>query len=81
MTVNRTGIEGKMNFWGGSFISSPFGDLIYEAPVEDETVHVQKLDLSVIDEIRVHWPFLRDRRIDSYRPVMNRFIDDSYELI
>jgi len=81
VTVNRTGTEGKMNFWGGSFISSPFGDLLYQAPHDRETLHVQSLDLSVIDEVRVHWPFLRDRRIDSYRPVMNRFIDTGYELI
>jgi N-carbamoylputrescine amidase len=81
VTVNRTGTEGKMNFWGGSFISSPFGDLIYQAPHEQEDLHVQNLDLSVIDEVRVHWPFMRDRRIDSYRPVMNRFIDTGYDLI
>jgi len=81
VSVNRTGKEGSMNFWGGSFISSPFGDLMFQASHEKEEVHVQELKLGVIDEIRVHWPFLRDRRIDSYRPVMNRFIDDSYDLI
>jgi N-carbamoylputrescine amidase len=54
---------------------------MFQASHEKEEVHVQELKLGVIDEIRVHWPFLRDRRIDSYRPVMNRFIDDSYDLI
>jgi N-carbamoylputrescine amidase len=81
VSVNRCGMEGDMNFWGGSFVSSPFGDLIFQASHEQEEVHVQELKLGVIDEIRVHWPFLRDRRIDSYRPVMNRFIDDAYDLI
>ena len=81
VSVNRTGIEGQMNFWGGSFVSSPFGDLMFQASHDREEVHVLELKLGMIDEIRVHWPFLRDRRIDSYRPVMSRFIDDSSDLI
>ena len=81
VTVNRTGSEGNMNFWGGSFVSSPFGDLLFQASHDQEEVHVQELKLGLIDEIRVHWPFLRDRRIDSYRPVMNRFIDQGYDLL
>jgi len=81
VSVNRTGTEGNMNFWGGSFISSPFGDLIFQASHDQEEIHVQELNLGLIDEIRVHWPFLRDRRIDSYRPVMNRFIDEGDDLI
>ncbi len=80
VSVNRTGREGNMNFWGGSFVSSPFGDLMFQASHDKEEVHIEKLRLGVIDEIRVHWPFLRDRRIDSYRPVMNRFIDKGYDL-
>jgi len=81
VSVNRTGTEGGMHFWGGSFISSPFGDLMFQASADKEEVHVQELRLGVIDEIRVHWPFLRDRRIDSYRPIMNRFIDEGYDLV
>jgi N-carbamoylputrescine amidase len=73
--VNRTGSEEQMNFWGGSFISSPFGDLLYQAPHDSEVIHVAQLDLGLIDEIRVHWPFLRDRRIDSYAPILERMID------
>jgi len=75
VAVNRTGVEGTMNFWGGSFISDPMGGLLYQAPHHDEVIHVQEVDLSRIDEIRVHWPFLRDRRIDSYGPILRRFID------
>ncbi len=81
VSANRTGLEGSMNFWGGSFVSSPFGDLIFQASHDTEEVHVQELNLGLIDEIRMHWPFLRDRRIDSYRPVMKRFIDKGYDLI
>ncbi len=76
VSVNRTGTEGAMKFWGGSFISDPFGELIYEAPQDAEEIYVEKLDLTAIDEIRVHWPFLRDRRIDTYTPILNRFLDD-----
>ncbi len=76
VSVNRTGIEGPMKFWGGSFVSDPFGELLFAAPHEDELVHVQELDMQRVDEIRVHWPFLRDRRIDTYKPLLNRFLDE-----
>jgi N-carbamoylputrescine amidase len=76
VSVNRTGQEGEMQFWGGSFITDPFGALLYQASHDKEEVHVQELDLGRIDETRVHWPFLRDRRIDSYKPILNRFIDE-----
>ncbi|MEI7499534.1 MAG: carbon-nitrogen hydrolase [Bacteroidota bacterium] len=76
VSVNRTGIEGSMNFWGGSFVSDPFGNLIYQASHDKEEIHVQKLDLGKIEEIRMHWPFLRDRRIDSYGPILKRYIGD-----
>lgn len=73
--VNRCGIEGNMKFWGGSFISNPFGNLLFQASHEEELVHVQELDLSLQDFYRTHWPFLRDRRIESYEPITRRFID------
>ena len=76
VSVNRTGMEGAMNFWGGSFIADPFGELLFQASHDKEEIHVQDLDLDKIDEIRIHWPFLRDRRIDSYATILNRFIDD-----
>ena len=76
VSVNRTGHEGEMQFWGGSFISDPFGTVIYQASHDQEEIHVQEIDLGRIDETRVHWPFLRDRRIDSYKPILNRFIDE-----
>lgn len=75
VSVNRVGIEGEMKFWGGSFVSNPFGRLLYKAGHEEEVVHVQEIDLAASDSYRTHWPFLRDRRIDTYQPILQRFID------
>ncbi len=76
VSVNRTGREKEMNFWGGSFIADPYGELMFQASHEKEEVHVEELDLGKIDEVRIHWPFLRDRRIDSYGPILNRYIEE-----
>jgi N-carbamoylputrescine amidase len=76
VAVNRTGREREMNFWGGSFIADPYGELLCQAGHDREEVLVEELDLGKIDEVRVHWPFLRDRRIDSYGPILNRYIDE-----
>ena len=78
VSVNRVGSEqnGAMKFWGGSFITNPFGSIIYKASHEDEEVHVEELDLEKTDQYRTHWPFLRDRRIDSYQQITSRFIDE-----
>jgi N-carbamoylputrescine amidase len=76
VSVNRTGIEGNMNFWGGSFVSDPFGKLLYQASHNLEEVHVQELNLDKIEKTRIHWPFFRDRRIDSYGPILNRYLDE-----
>jgi N-carbamoylputrescine amidase len=75
VSVNRVGKEGPMQFWGGSFVANPFGKLLYKAPHEKEEVHVEELNLDKTDSYRTHWPFLRDRRIDSYEPITKRFID------
>jgi N-carbamoylputrescine amidase len=78
VSVNRVGMEqnGAMKFWGGSFVSNPFGTLLYEASHDKEELHIQELDLSETDRYRTHWPFLRDRRIDSYQPITKRYIDE-----
>jgi N-carbamoylputrescine amidase len=75
VSVNRTGKEGKMNFWGGSFVSNPFGSILWQAPNLEETVHVLEIDLALSDYYRSHWPFMRDRRIDSYGDIQKRFVD------
>lgn len=78
VSVNRVGKEqnGAMKFWGGSFISNPFGTILYTASHDKEEVKVFEIDLSKTDQYRTHWPFLRDRRIDSYQPVVKRFIEE-----
>jgi len=77
VSINRVGLEqnGAMKFWGGSFISNPFGTILYQASFDEEEVSVIELDLSKTERYRTHWPFLRDRRIDSYLPITQRFID------
>lgn len=78
VSVNRVGFEqeGAMKFWGGSFVSNPFGTLLYKASHENEEVHVQEIDLGKTERYRTHWPFMRDRRIDTYQQITKRFIDD-----
>ena len=78
VSVNRVGLEqnGAMNFWGGSFIANPFGRILLQASHDHEEVHVMPLDLNKTDSYRTHWPFLRDRRIDSYQPITKRYIDE-----
>lgn len=77
VSVNRVGFEqaGAMKFWGGSFVSNPFGTILAKGSHDDEEVMVTALDLSKTDSYRTHWPFLRDRRIDSYGEIVKRFID------
>lgn len=78
ISVNRVGFEqnGAMQFWGGSFITNAFGRILYQASHEEEEIHVENIDLAQSDRYRTHWPFLRDRRIDSYQPLQKRFIDE-----
>ena len=76
VSVNRTGIEGEMQFWGGSFVCNPFGTVLYQAPHLEEDLKVVEIDLEQTEHYRVHWPFYRDRRIDSYQPITKRFIDN-----
>ena len=78
VSVNRVGLEqnGAMKFWGGSFIANPFGRVLLQASHDQEEVHVLAVDLNKTDSYRTHWPFLRDRRIDSYQPITKRYIDE-----
>lgn len=77
VSVNRVGREADQLFWGGSFIANPHGRLLYLAPHDHEVVHTEELDLQKLDQYRTTWPFFRDRRIDSYKPLLNRFIDSA----
>jgi N-carbamoylputrescine amidase len=77
-TGNIRGNEAKgvgLEFWGGSFLCDPFGRILAEASHDKEEILYGEIDLGSIDETRRNWPFLRDRRIDSYAPISHRFID------
>ncbi len=78
VSVNRVGLEqdGRMKFWGGSFVSNPFGTVIQQASHDHEETMVVEIDTAKTDQYRTHWPFLRDRRIDSYEPITRRYIDE-----
>ena len=78
ISVNRVGLEqdGLMQFWGGSFVSNPFGTLLYKASHDQEEIAVVDIDTEKSDSYRTHLPFLRDRRIDSYQPITQRYLDD-----
>jgi len=79
--VNRVGHEpgepGQpgLEFWGTSFICDPFGVVVAEASTDREEILVAEIDLARIEEVRRNWPFLRDRRIDAYRGLDQRFLD------
>jgi N-carbamoylputrescine amidase len=78
VSVNRVGFEqnGAMKFWGGSFIANPFGSVLYQGSHDKEEVNVLEINLAETDRYRTHWPFMRDRRIESYQPITRRFIDE-----
>ncbi|WP_028667183.1 carbon-nitrogen hydrolase [Runella zeae] len=76
VSVNRVGREADQQFWGGSFVSNPFGSLLYLASHDQEEIKVVELDLDKTEYYRTTWPYLRDRRIDSYQPITKRLIDE-----
>jgi N-carbamoylputrescine amidase len=67
--VKGTGLE----FWGGSFLADPFGRILARASHDKEEILVGTVDLKLQEEVRRNWPFLRDRRIDAYGPITERF--------
>ncbi len=64
-----------LEFWGGSFIADPFGRILAQASHDKEEILTADLDPELVEVTRQHWPFLRDRRIDSYTGLTHRFID------
>jgi N-carbamoylputrescine amidase len=77
--VNRVGHEPGPNegieFWGGSFVAAPNGEILAKAGAEEEILIVP-IEKDRVDFARTHWPFLRDRRVDSYADLTRRYIDD-----
>jgi len=78
VSVNRVGYEqdGAMKFWGGSFVANAQGKLLHLSSHDKEETTVVDINLKDSNFYRMHWPFLRDRRIDSYQPITKRFIDE-----
>ena len=76
--VNRVGYEGSaesgLEFWGSSFVADPFGQVIAQASVDREEILLADCDPARQEEVRRHWPFLRDRRVDAYAPIVNRWL-------
>jgi N-carbamoylputrescine amidase len=75
VVVNRVGREGKLNFWGQSFVADPFGRIIAKASADQEETLIVECDLNKVEVTRQNWPFLRDRRIDAYNGLSYRFGD------
>lgn len=72
---NRVGHEGPLQFWGASFIAGPNGQIVSRGDHEQEEIVTADCDLDMLDVVRTHWPFLRDRRIDAYAGLTQRFLD------
>ncbi|HLE70392.1 MAG TPA: carbon-nitrogen hydrolase [Vicinamibacteria bacterium] len=72
--VNRVGVEDEMTFYGESFVADPFGEILVRAGAEEEVL-IADLDLGRIRELRELLHFLRDRRIDTYRPLLERIVE------
>jgi N-carbamoylputrescine amidase len=84
--VNRVGMEHGdvlgnraegpgLEFWGGSFLADPFGRVIAKASHDKEEILIGEIDLALMEDTRRNWPFLRDRRIDAYAPITQRYLD------
>lgn len=82
VSVNRCGFEedpsgatSGIDFWGFSFVAGPQGEILAMAPTERSEEIVQEVSLARSEDVRQWWPFFRDRRIDAYSPILNRFND------
>jgi N-carbamoylputrescine amidase len=69
--------DAGIEFWGSSFLADPFGVIVTEAPKDREAVLIGDVDLARIEEVRRGWPFLRDRRVDAYGGIGERFLDNA----
>ena len=82
VAVNRVGHEpdpsratNGITFWGNSFVAGPQGEFIFQAPTDNECTAIIDIDMHRCEQVRRWWPFLRDRRIDAYSPILRRFND------
>jgi N-carbamoylputrescine amidase len=85
LSCNRTGTEttpesdSEIHFWGSSFVTGPQGEVLAQAPVDENAVLLANLDLQHGEDVRRIWPFLRDRRIDAYDELSLRYRDQPGE--
>ena len=82
VSVNRVGFEedpsgmtSGIDFWGSSFVAGPQGEILFMAPETQVCEQVVDIDIAHTENVRRWWPFLRDRRIDAYDEILNRFRD------
>lgn len=79
VAVNRVGWEeddgSRCQFWGTSFVCGPQGEYLFKAPDNEESTAIIDVDMERCEQVRRWWPFLRDRRIESYGDITRRFID------
>ena len=75
VAVNRVGEEAANTFWGSSFVAGPQGEFLYRANTTDEVAVVVDVDLQRSEQVRRWWPFLRDRRIDAYQNILQRYVE------
>lgn len=82
ISVNRVGHEDDPSgqtrgilFWGHSFVAGPQGEIIYQAPDDNEVENIVEIDMKRSEQVRRWWPFLRDRRIENYDGITKRFLD------
>ena len=80
--VNRVGFERSgaagdtgLEFWGNSFVADPFGQIIAQASSDKEEVLVVECDPAKSEDTRRNWPFMRDRRVDAYQPILSRWLE------
>ncbi len=63
-----------LEFWGGSFLADPFGRIVAKASHDAEEILMGEIDTALIEDTRRNWPFLRDRRIDAYGQITQRYL-------
>jgi N-carbamoylputrescine amidase len=73
---NRVGVEGKIEFWGSSFVADPYGQILASGSQHERQVVIAECSRNLVQVARTHWPFLRDRRVDAYEGLQQRYLDD-----
>jgi N-carbamoylputrescine amidase len=74
--VNRTGTEEETEFWGQTFVANPYGQIVAKASADQEEILIVPCPRDQVEDFRRIWPFFRDRRIDTYAPLTQRYLDE-----